>query len=481
MIGLSLSLFASSCSVPPVTPTQDLNAFSTQLDDQMPQWLQQYHVPGVAVALVRNGGVVWSKGYGIADEARGLPITNDTVFQVASISKAVTAWGVMRLVEKGHLNLDAPVEEYLTRWHLPPSSYDAKGVTIRRLLSHSAGLSVQGYPGLPPEEPLPSLEESLSGNNGGAGSVRIQMEPGTQFKYSGGGYTLLQLVIEEVTGDSFSNFMQREVLDPLGMNHSSFEWRDDLRPATATGYSFNKKPYPNYLFTEKAAAGLYTTAPDLARFVAAEMVGPNGEPAGRGIIAPTTLTKMYTPVVQLQGMEMLLGESMGLGHFIETLPDGTKAISHGGGNQGWQLEFMTLPEQREGIVILTNSDRGFHLYTQLLGAWVDWLGIERPKIVHLFHTMHMIAMSFTGLLGFGLILRLWFFVRQVRTNKLKKRGLIVLILSTLLACIVAVGWWMVIHPILSLMVANQAIWLTLTVLCWCFCVLIISFLRFRKT
>ncbi len=252
-----------------------------KVDRIAPQLMEQYKVPGAAMALVGDGEVVWSSGYGLADKDLGVPVIGDTVFQVASISKAVTSWGVMKLVENGRLGLDAPVEQYLTRWHLPPSDFDPSGVTIRRLLSHSAGLSVSGYPGLSPIMALPSLEESLSGNNGGAGEVRITMQPGAQFSYSGGGFTLLQLIIEEVTGETFSAYMQREVLDPLGMSYSSFEWRADLRPATAVAYSEWGSPLPNYLFTEQAA-GLYTTAPDLARFVAAEMPGPHGEPAGRG-------------------------------------------------------------------------------------------------------------------------------------------------------------------------------------------------------
>src|SRR5512147_1645928 len=175
--------------------------FMDKFDQLLPQLMEQYKVPGVAVSLVQ-GEAVWSKGYGLADKKQSVPVTADTVFQAASISKAVTSWGVMRLVENGQLELDAPVEQYLTRWHLPPSNYDPSGVTIRRLLSHSAGLSVGGYPGLSPDLKLPSLEESLSGNNGGAGEVRIVLEPGTQFSYSGGGFTLLQLIIEEVTGET---------------------------------------------------------------------------------------------------------------------------------------------------------------------------------------------------------------------------------------------------------------------------------------
>jgi len=331
-----------------------------KLDRIAPPLLEHYKVPGAAIALVRNGEVVWTKGYGLADKERGVPVTVDTVFQAASISKALTSWGVMRLVENGQLELDAPVERYLTRWHLPPSSYDPSGVTIRRLLSHSAGLSVHGYPGLPPDVQLPSLEESLSGNNGGAGEVRIIMEPGAQFSYSGGGFTLLQLIIEEVTGETFSAYMQREVLDPLGMVHSSFEWRPELRPATAVAYSETGVPLPNYLFTEKAAAGLYTTAPDLARFVAAEMPGSLGEPAGRGVLSPDTLNLMFTRVI----------ESQGLGQGVWRLPDGSESIEHGGANRGWRGIILAYPEWGAGVVVLSNSDNGENLIGDVSrGLW----------------------------------------------------------------------------------------------------------------
>jgi len=349
--------------------------FVSKLDRLIPQLMERYRVPGTAVSLVRNGEVVWSEGYGLADRDRGVPVTADTVFQVASISKAVTSWGVMRLVESGQLELDTPVEQYLTRWHLPPSNYNASGVTIRRLLSHSAGLSVEGYPGLRPDIQLPSLEESLSGNNGGAGEVRIIMEPGAQFSYSGGGFTLLQLIIEEVTGETFSAYMQHEVLDPLGMVHSSFEWRDDLRPATAVAYSENGTPLPNYLFTEQAAAGLYTTASDLARFVAAEMPGHNGEPAGRGVLSQDTLALMFTPTIEIQA-NLLFKNAQGLGQEIQTLPDGSRLIQHGGSNRGWNAFIMANPGQALGIVIITNSDNGRSLCLDVLTELVIPIYIE---------------------------------------------------------------------------------------------------------
>jgi CubicO group peptidase (beta-lactamase class C family) len=343
------------------------NILTTKMEQVLPQLLEEYQVPGAALALVRDGEVAWSRGYGLADKEQNVPVTDDTVFQAASISKALTSWGVMRLVENGQLELDAPIEQYLTRWHLPPSSYDASGVTIRRLLSHSAGLSVESYYGLSPELALPSLEESLSGI-GGSPKVEIVMEPGTQYGYSNGGYVLLQLIVEEVTGETFSAFMQREVLDPLGMVHSSFEWRADLRPATALGYSQSGSPFPNFLFTEQAASGLYSTAADLARFVAAEMPGPDGEPAGRGVLAPETLALMFKLAIT---NGIMAGE--GLGQTVATLPDGSKVIEHGGDLRGWKARITANPQWGVGIVILTNSDNGMSLVMDMVNMLLTQL------------------------------------------------------------------------------------------------------------
>lgn len=355
-------------------PAAKLDSFTKHVVREHQGWLSRSQVPGAAIALVRDGQVAWAGGYGQADLARRVPVTTETVFQAGSISKPVTAWGVLRLVDKGLLDLDAPVQSYLTRWHLPASRYNADDVTVRRLLNHSAGLSQPGYPGLPPDQRMPSLEESLAG-------LRLVAEPGTGYLYSGGGYTVLQLVIEEVTGEAFATYMQREVLDPLGMTGSGFEWRDDLRPATAIGHDALGQPRPNFLFTEKAAAGLYATVPDLARFAAAIMPGPHGETPGRTVLSPSTVVDMLTPVALTD--EYLAADvtrpphqtTRGLGYAIERQPDGTQAVWHNGANPGgWRATLMTLPDRREGIVILTNSNRGATFNDSVLTAWNEWLG-----------------------------------------------------------------------------------------------------------
>ncbi len=380
MLGAAATVAFALCviaavSAAPASAAGSQGSFAQRLDED--RWLAAFEVPGVSVALVRGGRLTWSEGYGQADTARGVAVTPDTVFRVGSISKSVTAWGVMRLVQQGKLDLDAPVERYLTRWHLPRSPFDADGVTIGRLLSHTAGLNSQDYSPIS-TRPLPSLEASLSGESGGvnarAGSddVRITMQPGRQQNYSNGGYTLLQLAIEEVTGEPFARYMQRAVLDPLGMTHSSFTWQEDMRAQTATGYDVAGRAVPRSAFTEKAAGGLYTTAEDVAVFMAAGMTGPDDEPAGRGVLTPASVAALFAR------HRLPDGSTTSLGYEVQTLPDGTHAAGHGGKNTGWRAEFLTLPDRREGIVVLTNSDRMDGILGLTEQAWGDWLGTGPP-------------------------------------------------------------------------------------------------------
>jgi len=159
----------------------EANGFYGILDDEIPSLLKSYNVPGVAVAVIDNSRLVLAKGYGYADRGKKLYMSGDTIFQAASISKPVTAWGIMKLVEQGRINLDAPVEKYIKRWNFPGSDYDSKGVTIRRLLNHTAGLSVTGYPGVEPSATIPTIEESLKGYGPYVKPLSIIHEPGTKW------------------------------------------------------------------------------------------------------------------------------------------------------------------------------------------------------------------------------------------------------------------------------------------------------------
>jgi CubicO group peptidase (beta-lactamase class C family) len=304
--------------------------------------------------------VSWAAGFGVADQAGGGPVAPTTRFQAASVSKPVTAWGALRLVEQGRIGLDEPVVGHLRRWRPPRSPFPADGITVRRLLSHTAGLSVHGYAGQALDAPLPPIEASLSGQ---AGSFPVELleAPGRRWLYSGGGYSVLQLLVEELSGRPFAAFMQAEVLEPLGMGDSGFGWRRTA--TTAWPHDADGGRIPDFAFAEQAAAGLVTTATDLARFVAAALPGPDGEPPGRGVVGPAGLRLALTAAPGTEGR-------WGLGYGLGLLPSGDRLAYHEGANRGWRVGLALLPDRRAGIAVLANGDAGAAPVNAVVQRWV---------------------------------------------------------------------------------------------------------------
>ncbi|MET0271745.1 MAG: serine hydrolase domain-containing protein [Phenylobacterium sp.] len=347
----------------PLAPAGDTRAFATaaiaQADAARPG--------NFAMVLIDDGKVAGSHFSSI-----GEPVDRDTLFQVASMSKWVTAWGVMTLVDAGKLDLDAPVSTYLTRWSLPPSEFDNDKVTIRRLLSHTAGLTDGlGYGGFRPGQPLQSIEQSLTraadASPGHDGIVRVGMEPGSRFEYSGGGFTLLQLVIEEVSGQPFDAYMKQAVLRPLGMTRSTFDIDTAPPGNVAASYDLGGKPATLYRFTGLAAASLYTSAADMTRFLQAHLTGPNGEPPGRGVLKPATLEAMRKPQARQMGADI-----WGLGTMLYAPNNaGGFVIGHDGNNEPEINTSARIdPQSGDGVVVLETGAP--LLATRLGGEWTFW-------------------------------------------------------------------------------------------------------------
>lgn len=319
-----------------------------------------------AFVLIEDGTVVFEHFASI-----GRPIDRDTLFQIASLSKWIAAWGVMTLVESGRIDLDAPVSTYLTRWQLPPSEFDNRGVTVRRLLSHTAGLTDGlGYGGFPPGQDAQPMVESLTraadASPGADGAVRVGIEPGSAFEYSGGGYTLLQLVVEEVSGQSFEHYMTRAVLAPLGMTRSTYRV-DDTTPNVAEFYDTEGRPAVHYRFTSLAATSLYTSSADLTRFLQAHLRGPQGEPVGRGVLTPETLDAMRRPHASQLGADI-----WGLGTMLYAPNNaGGFVIGHDGDNEpAVNTAARVDPDTGNGIVVLETGNR--LLATTVAGEWLFW-------------------------------------------------------------------------------------------------------------
>ena len=254
---------------PPAVTRGDLSAIETHLVNKLNDAAARQRLGSAALVLVRGGAIAAEHDFGIANADTRSPVKADqTLFQLASVSKAVTAWGVMNLVEEGALGLDEPVLRYLSRWRFPGSAAYRDKVTVRQLLSHTAGLDDGlGYGGFPPGVAIQTLEESLTLTKdspvGAPRAVLVAREPGKDMAYSGGGYTVLQLLIEEVTHRPFAEYMTEVVLQPLGMAKSSFDWdaiaSDGRAQDLAPSFDSELSPHPARRYTATAAVSLYAT------------------------------------------------------------------------------------------------------------------------------------------------------------------------------------------------------------------------------
>jgi CubicO group peptidase (beta-lactamase class C family) len=320
--------------------------------------MQRLHVPGVSIAVIRNGQIAWAKGYGVAAKD-GQPVTPDTLFQAASISKPVTSLAALRMVEANKLALDADINTSLSSWKLPPGPKGAHA-TLRQLLSHTAGTSVSGFPGYAHDAAVPSLVQVLDGTPpANTKPVRIENQPGKAWNYSGGGYTVVQQALIDRTGKPFADLLAETVLAPLGMKDSRFAQPlpADLLARAAMPHDGKGEPYKGgpYTYPELAAAGLWTTPSDLARFAIG--VQRNADTHGHPLLSPAMARTMLTPVKS--------GYALGFG------TDGkgsSLSFGHGGSNMGYQDVLSAYLEQGDGIVVMTNGEGGNDIAQALLRA-----------------------------------------------------------------------------------------------------------------
>lgn len=348
--------------------SENFEQFANKLDNKIPKLLNEFLVPGAAISIIDDGEIVLQKGYGYSNIDNKTKVSITTGFNIGSISKTVAAWGIIKLVQEGKIDLDAPAEKYLTRWHLPKSEFDSNKVTIRRLLSHTAGLSLHGYPGWSPKDQLPTIEESLNGKNNGPGPVEIILEPGTKWKYSGGGYSILQLIIEEVTKQKFEDFMLTEILHPLGMKNTSFTIDDYIMSLSSREYNMFGEEIDFELFTAKAAAGLHTTIEDFSKLALASL--HQNEKYSQNILSANYLEQMMKPA-------SASNDSYGLGYQVNSIPKHSMILyGHGGANTGWRALFMVNPITNDGFIMFTNGGSGNKVYGQIICEWINWVSQE---------------------------------------------------------------------------------------------------------
>ncbi|WP_435416780.1 serine hydrolase domain-containing protein [Parerythrobacter aurantius] len=375
------------------------------------------HRGNLALVLIEDGRVAHLHTMSI-----GEPVSGDTLFQMASVSKWVTAWGVMTLVEAGKIDLDAPVSRYVKRWKLPRRDYPNEQVTVRRLLSHTAGLTDDlGYCGFSPYAKLQSIEESLTKAADACplrtGAVRVGEEPGS-WRYSGGGYTLLQLMIEEVSGEPFADYMGRAVLKPLGMERSTFRTGAAGAADVAEFFDSDGAAAPHYRYTAAAAASLYSSANDMARFAQAHIEGSAGEAPGRGVISPGLLVSMRVPEAKLLG-----SPHWGLGlQLFATSTRGGFIYGHNGGNLPAVNNTVRI-EAATGDAIVALSTGGKAIASKLGGEWTSQRReAVTPAMIYgtalrLTNPMEALLPALWIVGGWGIILAISLWVRRRNSSR----------------------------------------------------------------
>ncbi len=326
--------------------------------------MEKYHVPGVSVAVIEHGEISWAQGYGVMEAGSSKPVTVDTMFQAASISKPVASMATLRLVQRGKLSLDTNVNEYLKSWKVPDNEFTTEQkVTLRRIMSHSAGLTIHGFPGYETGAPLPTVPQILDGQSpANTKPVRVETVPGTKFNYSGGGITIMQLLICDVTGKAFPDFMREMVLGPLHMTHSTYQQPlpDSLAPNAATAHNREGQPLKGkwHVYPEMAAAGLWTTPSDLARFAIAIQKAE--------LLSQDMTNQMLTRQIA----------DVGIGIMLQGTGD-NEYFHHGGDNAGFHAMLLASIKGGYGAVIMTNSDGGVKLWHEVMNtiaaeyAWPD--------------------------------------------------------------------------------------------------------------
>jgi CubicO group peptidase (beta-lactamase class C family) len=338
--------------------------------DDIAAWMAYYDVPGVSVAVITDFALDYVEVHGVKDRTTQEPVTAQTLFQAASLTKGVSAMGVVRLMQEGVVSLDRDVNDYLTSWRVPDNAFQAtEKVTLRRLLSHTAGTTVHGFRGYRYTESVPTLVQILNGTPpANSPPVVLEAVPGTRFQYSGGGYEIADQVVRDVTGGGFPEFMKSRVLDPVGMAHSTFEqplpatWFD----SAASGYYADGTPVPgrHHIYPEFAAAALWTTPSDYAHLLIEIQWSLRGE--SNRVLSRENAALLVTEVQSDYG----LGFGLRLLH-------GQPYFWHDGANDGFRGAMVAHLSRGHGVVVMTNSDNGLELaeaVIELIGRREKWPG-----------------------------------------------------------------------------------------------------------
>ena len=338
---------------------------------ELTERMAYYKVPGVSIAIINDYQIEWAKGYGVLESGKDESVTPETIFQTGSIAKPIVAVASLHFVESGVLVLDDDVNDSLVIWKIPENEYtDQASVTLRRLLSHSGGMTFEGFRGYAQGEAIPNRQQILDGESpANSPPIRVNYVPGTQYFYSGGGYMIVEQLLVDVVGQPFDVIMRDIVLEPLKMGSSTFEYPlpEELTPIAASGHRVNGKVIPGgwHTYPEGGAGGSpWATPSDIARFYIDLMLTSAGQ--SENIISHEIAVEMLTPQI----------EDRGLGPWIADDGGDLFYFGHPGANDGYKSYIVAYPKRGQGLVIMTNSDAGDALYKEIINSVsveYDWV------------------------------------------------------------------------------------------------------------
>ena len=319
--------------------------------------MRHYHTPGCSIAVIQNGKIDWAAAFGVKQVSTGEPVTPQTLFQAGSVSKPTFALAVMRLYEQGIVDIDVDVNTYLKSWKVPPFGETRSKITLRQILGHVAGLTVNGFLGYLQTQRIPTVPQILDGEEpANSPPVRVDILPGTQFRYSGGGTTVAQLAVTDLLGRQFPEMMKELVLAPVGMEKSGYfqPLPEELRAQAAVGHPFHAMEIVGgwHVHPELAAAGLWTTPTELAR-LGIHLQGCLAEQ--KGILSKQSMEIMTTPYLE---------SNMGIGYFTEGVGENAR-FGHTGWNEGYVTKFLMYKYKGLGAVIMLNSNEGKDLMYEI--------------------------------------------------------------------------------------------------------------------
>jgi CubicO group peptidase (beta-lactamase class C family) len=346
--------------------------------DNILRRMRYYHTPGVTVAVINDGKLEWARGFGVKDPDSNDSVGVNTLFQAGSVSKPVFALTVMKMKQDGEIDLDKDVNEYLKSWKVPANGHWQPVITLRQLLSHTAGTTVHGFPGYRKNEKIPTVPELLKGvEPANTPAVRVNLLPGTQFRYSGGGITIAQLAITDLLQKPFPTIIRQKLFDPLKLQNSTYEQPlpGSKEKMASTAFPWKGQPIPGgaHVYPEMAAAGLWTNPTELASLVLEVQKGIAGKST---FFKKETMDELFTP--------QKVTSDIGIGFFLQSKGDSTR-FGHNGWDEGFVALLIGYKRLGKGAVIMVNSNEGYSIMDEIARAiakeysWPGYLSSSSKK------------------------------------------------------------------------------------------------------